>query len=204
MRSHDIWTHPQQEADVTDEAKREKVLRLKAFSKKSRFKRWKISRSIGNLSELQEADEDEMYRRARLEKLKFPSEFNLNSSYYSLEENAGTIFQFMNKMIHAGKQGAKRSDLKIDTWSPDTGLNHSQLSLSEPNLHELSLAEDCPQDVSPEPRPLSALSGEQYQHLDRREWATGKGRSNSATSQSSTGMCVCACVRVCMCASILS
>ena len=188
MRSHDVWTHPQREADLIDEVRRDKALRLKAFSKRSRFKRWKISRSIGNLSELQEADEDEMLRRARLEKLKFPSEFNLNSSYYSLEENAGTIFQFMNKMIHAGKQGGKRNESELDAWSPGTGLNHSQLSLSEPNLHELSLADGGVQDASPEPRPLSALSGEQYAHLGRREWVVaGKGRSDSAASQSSTG-----------------
>ena len=176
MGSCDLLTRPQRKEDILEEMRRVKV--LKAFSRRSRFKRWKVSRSISNLSELQEADEDEMYRRARLEKLKFPSEFDINSSYHKLEENAGTIVQLMNKMIRAGK--------RANTWSPDMTWNRSELSLSESNLNE-SDAEAGHRVVSPESRPLSSLSGEQYQHLVR----SRKTRADSTTSQSSAGESVC-------------
>ena len=176
MGSRDLLTRPQRKEDILEEIRRVKA--LKAFSRRSRFKRWKVSRSISNLSELQEADEDEMYRRTRLEKLKFPSEFDINSSYHKLEENAGTIVQLMNKMIRAGK--------RANTWSPDMTWNRSELSLSESNLNE-SDAEAGYRVISPESRPLSSLSGEQYQRLVR----SRKTRADSATSQSSAGESAC-------------
>lgn len=179
MGSRDLLT--QRKEDILEEIRRAKA--LKAFSRRSRFKRWKVSRSISNLSELQESEEDEMYRRARLEKLKFPSEFDINSSYYKLEENAGTVVQLMNKMIRVGKRA---------TWSPDVTWNHSQLSLSESNLNE-SDAEAGYRVISPESRPLSSLSVEQYQHLVR----SRKARADSATSQSSAGESVCTHTSMC-------
>lgn len=179
MGSRDLLT--QRKEDILEEMRRAKA--LKAFSRRSRFKRWKVSRSISNLSELQESEEDEMYRRARLEKLKFPSEFDINSSYYKLEENAGTVVQLMNKMIRVGKRA---------TWSPDVTWNHSQLSLNESNLNE-SDAEAGYQMISPESRPLSSLSVEQYQHLVR----SRKARADSATSQSSAGESVCVHTTIC-------
>lgn len=179
MGSHDLLT--QRKEDILEEMRRAKA--LKAFSRRSRFKRWKVSRSISNLSELQESEEDEMYRRARLEKLKFPSEFDINSSYYKLEENAGTVVQLMNKMIRVGKRA---------TWSPDVTWNHSQLSLNESNLNE-SDAEAGYRMISPESRPLSSLSVEQYQHLVR----SRKARADSTTSQSSAGESVCVHTTIC-------
>ena len=56
------------------------------------------TRSHGNLSELQEAEEDEMHRKDRLEQLKFPSEFHLYSSAYEVEKNALSVMGAVNTL----------------------------------------------------------------------------------------------------------
>lgn len=56
------------------------------------------TRSHSNLAELQEAEEDEMHRKARLEQLKFPSEFHLYSSAYEVEKDALSVLGAVDKL----------------------------------------------------------------------------------------------------------
>lgn len=100
-----------------------------------------VSRSIGNLSELKEADEDEMHRKARLERLKFPSDFDLNySTYHKLEENADNIVHVMRDMIRTGKRASRDAamlggevDALLLRGEVDTLLQRD-VSMSDPNL----------------------------------------------------------------------
>lgn len=60
------------------------------------------TRSHDNLSELQEKDEDEMTRKARLE-LKFPSELQLySSSALAVEEEAQVVLNAVKRLKTAG------------------------------------------------------------------------------------------------------
>ena len=82
-------------------------------TKHNKFK--KISRSISNLSELLEADEDEMIRQDRLQKLKFP--FQLPVDYLQLEADKEVVEKEINKLIHFSKN--TRRTLKRSTSDPE-------------------------------------------------------------------------------------
>ncbi len=132
--------------DEVNRKAREFVIRRKALEKKSKFRRSMISRSFSNLSELHEAEEDEMLRRARLERLKFPSEFNLHHNC-EVEGDAGNVAMALSALMHASKRtsrGARplrvnRSSVELGSRRggvTDRGFLNNEISLSEPNLLE--------------------------------------------------------------------
>ena len=111
------------------------VSQTKILARKSKLKRLVISRSFGNLSELKEAEEDEMLQKERLQQLKFPSEFNLSISptYYEMENTADEVVMAMNKLIRAGKRTSV--DIRGSWAEEEGGVNKLEMSLSEPDLH---------------------------------------------------------------------
>ena len=106
-KSHDSWTTPS-ESDVNTQLSHlldTVSLRARAInqaytnrSKVTQAMNLITTRSHDNLSELQEAEEDDMVRRDRLEQLKFPSELQLYKSAYEVEEEARNVLGVVEKL----------------------------------------------------------------------------------------------------------
>ena len=86
-----------------------------------------------------------MYRRARLEQLKFPSEYGINSSY-AIEDNAGLVITRLNELIREGKRHKHRGVVNNQWLSEDerktsrfTSVDDGMMS-SVPNLHDSSVS----------------------------------------------------------------
>ena len=85
------------------------AFRKKAYARKLKFKQSMLPRrrSFGNLSELRESEEDEMHRQARLQQLKYPSEFKLNAACYEVEGSADLLMRAINDLIKTGKSASR-------------------------------------------------------------------------------------------------
>ena len=117
--------------------------------------------------------------RARMDMLKFPSDFNINSTYYELEGAADDVMKNINELIKVG-QRAKSPD--SHPLHGQQLAEHRQLSLSEPNLsmggeeEEAAESQLLPWQLSPRgPSQRSNVMGL---------------RPESITSQSSAGQSV--------------
>ena len=135
MRSHDPRPPSLSDEQLTtllDKVQLRATVLARAYAQKSKFKKSMsiLSKSFGNLAELKEVDEEELSRQL---KLKFPSEFRLNSDYYELEGNASVIVKAMNELI---QQAKKRKRRRGGPWLPlATPPSHQlELSFSEPDL----------------------------------------------------------------------
>ena len=87
------------------------------------------SRSHGNLVELLEGDEDEMLRKDRL---KFPSDFNIDSTFHEMLQNREEALKAIRVLARASKE-AQRSGGVVR--SEDVERGELETSLSEPDLH---------------------------------------------------------------------
>ena len=85
------------------------AFRKKAYARKLKFKQSMLPRrrSFGNLSELRESEEDEMYRQTRLQLLKFPSEFKLNSDCYEGEGSTDLLMRAITDVMKTGKRARR-------------------------------------------------------------------------------------------------
>ncbi len=111
-KSSEVWPSREGEGSVDGQLShlldtvslRAKTL-IGVYSDKSKARRslnHMTTRSHDNLSELQEKDEDEMMRTARIE-LKFPSELQLYSSSALVEEEAQTVLSAVERLKTAGQ-----------------------------------------------------------------------------------------------------
>ena len=90
---------------------------IRSRSRKHRMRKHNLHRSI-SLSELAEAEEDEMYRQDRQKKLQFPYEQNDDPDFFKIEQNADEVESRLNKLIVEG-MAAKRSNLKRSSSDPE-------------------------------------------------------------------------------------
>ena len=124
-------------------------------SKHNKFK--KISHSISNLSELLEAEEDEMIRQDRLQKLKFP--LALPIDVLQLEADKEEVEKGLNKLIHFSKNS--RSALKRSTSDPELSSTAGDMSKDDssplsPDFDFKRLLKHFEHRELPPPRPLSS------------------------------------------------
>lgn len=110
--------------------------------------------------------------RSQMELLKFPSDFNLNSSYYELEDTANGIMRNINELIKLGERVQSPMGRR-QSWK----VMRRQRSLSEPSLApEDEVAIEIPPG-SHLGRPQSPLMGSKVM----------EARPESGMSQSSAG-----------------
>ena len=113
-----------------------------------------------------------------MEMLKFPSDFNINTAYYELEETADDVMKNIDELISVSKKAGSPGGGSGDELRGRVILRR-QRSLSEPSLG----AED---DVSVDTPPLhgsipqSPLLGAKVMEM----------RPESVTSHSSAGECI--------------
>ena len=130
---------------------------IRPKGRKHRMRKHNLHRSI-SLSELAEAEEDEMYRQDRQKKLQFPHEHSYDQEFLKIEQNADEVQDRLNKLVVQGMT-AKRSELKRSSSDPEL-TNHdrddehhfeqSQQEMSEKFLDVLRMFQ---KDLSP-PRGL--------------------------------------------------
>lgn len=116
---------------------------------------------------------------ARLEMLKFPSDFNINSTYYVLEDTADDVMRNINDLINVSGQA------QLSRATPDENASgerevvlRRQRSLSEPSLAmEEDVAMETHALISCSSHPQSPLLGSKVTDM----------RPESVTSQSSAG-----------------
>lgn len=110
-----------------------------------------------------------------MEVLKFPSDFNLNSAYYELEETADGVMKNINELIKLGER--VQSPMGRSECGRGWRGIRRQRSLSEPSL----APED---DVAMETPPGSQIGLPQSPLLGSK---VIRGRPDSIISQSSVG-----------------
>jgi hypothetical protein len=154
---------------------------MTSLGRRNRFQKL-VSRSVSNLSDLREDDEEEAIKRNRLEMLKFPSDFNINTSYYELEDTADGVMRNINDLIKVTEQaGSSRATPEGCVAGSNTVVLRRQRSLSEPSLAvEEDVAMDTPPLASHSGRLQSPLLGSKVMEI----------RPNSVASQSSAGTVV--------------
>ncbi|CAI8040309.1 hypothetical protein GBAR_LOCUS22470, partial [Geodia barretti] len=136
----------------------------------------KMSRSVDNLTDLTEEDEEEAARRSRLEMLKFPSDFNVNSSYY---ETTGDVSKNMNDITEPQQPPPSSRETPEECIAGGNRvILRRQKSLSEPNL--AVEAGDDAMDTPPLNLPQSPMLGSKVMEI----------RPDSVASQSSAGTVV--------------
>lgn len=86
-------------------------------SRKTRFR--KYSRSISNLSELLEAEEDEMIRQNRLQKLQFPLTPDVSRDYFELQGQKNEVEKRLNDLIHRSMAANGHHSLKRSSSDPE-------------------------------------------------------------------------------------
>lgn len=89
------------------------------------------SRSHDNLIELQEDDEDEFVRKDRL---KFPSDYTMDSTYYEMVGNKEEALRTLRGLIRASREVEKGG---VATQEKEGELEGS---LSEPELYQGKLS----------------------------------------------------------------
>ena len=94
------------------------------------------SRSHGNLVELEEGDEDEFHRKNRL---KFPSDYAIDTSdadYYQLLGNKEEVMRTLRGLARSGcKVGKNKRDVAGGGEADGEVKGDLESSLSEPDLH---------------------------------------------------------------------
>ena len=108
-----------------------------------------------------------------MEMLKFPSDFNINSAYYELEETADGVMKNINELLKFGEKAQLLRDRSERTGS--WRMTRRQRSLSEPSL---GAEDDVAMDMLLESHhglPQSPLLGSKVMEM----------RPESVTSQSS-------------------
>ena len=115
------------------------------------------------------------FLRTRLEMLKFPSDFNVNSAYYELEETADDVMRNINDFIKVS-ESARPLRVQGSEVGRNMAVLRRQRSLSEPNL---GVEEDVAMDTPPLDcgHPQSPLVGSKVIEM----------RPESVASQSSAG-----------------
>ncbi len=96
---------------------------IRSRGRKHRMRKHNLHRSI-SLSELAEAEEDEMYKQDRQKKLQFPYEQNNNQDFLKIEHTADEVENRLNQLIVHG-MAAKRSTLKRSSSDPEL-TNHDR------------------------------------------------------------------------------
>lgn len=110
--------------------RRAQVIASRAYARRKKFHKTMThphSRSHGNLMELLEGDEDEVLRRDRL---KFPSDFALDSTYHEMLGNREDALRALRGMIRASREVERRGVVGGEGRKEDL-----EASLSEPDLH---------------------------------------------------------------------
>lgn len=105
--------------------------------------------------------------------LKFPSDFNVNSSYYEVVQTAGDVVRNMNDLINITQQSSRETPEECIAGGNRVILRR-QKSLSEPNL---AVDGDIAMDTPPLNHPQSPILGSKVMEI----------RPESVTSQSSAG-----------------
>lgn len=113
---------------------KEQAKSLKLKLRKHKMK--KISHSISNLSELLEAEEDEMIKEERLQKLKFPLLSELPIDNLQLESDKEEVEKRLNKLIHMSKKS--QGTLKRSTSDPELSSLVAEKGTSEQHQSEIS------------------------------------------------------------------
>ena len=135
--SQDSWDSPlggdDDLAQIVDMVTlRAKVIASRAHARK-KFRKSMTqghSRSHGNLMELlEEAEEDELIRK---ERLRYPSDFSIDSTYYEILHNKEKTLRGLRELIRAGKAVEKGHGTRE---GEEDVKNDLELSLSEPDLH---------------------------------------------------------------------
>ena len=119
--------------------------------RKHKFK--KVSRSISNLSELLEAEEDEMNRQDRLQKLQYPLLKEYPQEYFEIDLHKNEVENRLNDLIRQGKSA--KNTLKRSTSDPEISsiIGEKEGILTENTESEFSkLFLQFEQDLPP-PRP---------------------------------------------------
>lgn len=114
--------------------------------------------------------------RNRLEMLKFPSDFNINASYYELEETADDVISNINDLIAVTQQARSSRELPEECIAGGNQrvVLRRQRSLSEPSL---GVDGDVAMDTPPV-HPQSPLLGSKVTEY----------RPESGASQNSSGL----------------
>ena len=116
--------------------------------------------------------------RTRLERLKFPSDSNLNSTYYELEETADDVMRNINKLIKIGERAGSARGTPEERSEGNMRMLRRQQSLSEPTLAvEDEVAMDTPPLMAHVSQPQSPLLGSEVMDM----------RPESVASHSSSG-----------------
>jgi hypothetical protein len=141
-------------SELLDRVKEQARL-LKSKLRKNRFR--KISHSISNLSELLEAEEDEMNRQDRLEKLQYPLLLEYPRDYFELDMQKDEVEKRLNTLIRHSK--TSKNPLKRSTSDPEISsmVGDDSTSYEEKNFSEnfRQLLERFEVDIPP-PRPFSS------------------------------------------------
>ena len=127
--------------------------KTKSIRSKGRKHRMRKHSSISNLSELLEADEDEMYRQDRQRRLQFPFEQKDNPDFLKLYHQKDVVETGLNKLIAHGKS-AKRTNLKRSSSDPELASHEGQTQnqTSEKFLSVLRMwQKDQPASKPPKP-----------------------------------------------------
>lgn len=108
----------QYEGNGLDELLNKAKEQVKSIKSKLRSKhKKKVSRSISNLSELLEAEEDEMNRQDRLQKLQYPLLKEYPQEYFEIDMHKNEVEKRLNELIRQGK--SSKSALKRSTSDPE-------------------------------------------------------------------------------------
>ena len=122
---------------LVDTVKRHAQIASRAYARRKNFQKSMThphSRSYGNLMDLEEGAEDEMVRKDRL---KFPSDYAVDSAYYQLLGNKEDAMRTLRGLLRAGREmggaGGKAGGVVNGESHEEKGELES--SLSEPDLH---------------------------------------------------------------------
>lgn len=116
---------------VSAVTRRAEAIANQAYARRKKFQKSMThphSRSYGNLIELQEDEEDEMVRKDRL---KFPSDCAIDSTYCQLLENKEEALHALRRLVRASRE-VERSPRHEEGPVVSGDL---ESSLSEPDLH---------------------------------------------------------------------
>lgn len=110
--------------------RRAEAIASRAYARRKKFQKsmtHSYSRSHDNLIELQEDDEDEFMRKDRL---KFPSDYNIDSAYYEMLGNKDEALRTLRGLIRASRE--------VERGAVVTQEKEGELegSLSEPELYQ--------------------------------------------------------------------
>ena len=110
--------------------RRARAIASRAYARRKKFQKsmtHPYSRSHDNLIELQEDEEDELMRK---DKLKFPSDYTIDSAYYQMLGNKEEALRTLRGLIRASREVEKGGVARQEKDGELEG------SLSEPDLYQ--------------------------------------------------------------------